>query len=147
MVLVLEGAIAKLLEADKEVRKSFWGEVVPKVVVPVFRRGLKKKVNRVFKRVALPLGLKLEHSDFDVLLNKHKLTADRETAHSLAHKADFSPDLVLEMVRALEKTASELLQALEDARRLALRVGRRCLEKDSMRELTRRANLKRMQKM
>jgi thiamine pyrophosphate-dependent acetolactate synthase large subunit-like protein len=60
--------------------------------------------------------------------------------------AGFSPDLVLEMVRALEKTASELLQAIEEARRVALRVGRRCLESSAMKEISRRAALRRMEK-
>jgi hypothetical protein len=147
MLLALEGAIARLLEADKRVGENSLGKGVPEVVVPVFSRALRKKVDRVFKRAAFPLRLKLDCLGGIVSVNDRRLKANRETAYWLAREADFSPDLVLEIARALEKTASELLQALEDARRLALRVGRRCLEKDSMRELTRRANLKRMQKM
>jgi hypothetical protein len=146
MLLALEGAIARLLEADKRVRESYWGDkVVPEVVTRVFRRALEKKVDRILKRAVLPAELKFKNS-VDDLLNMCKASANRDAAHRLAHQADFSPDLVLEMVRALERAASELLQALEDARRVALRVGRRCLEKDSMRELARRAGLRRMQK-
>jgi hypothetical protein len=147
MLLALEGAIARLLEAYKKVRESYWGDkVVPEVVTRVFRRALEKKVDGVPKRVACPFGLEFVHSMGEVAFGGYVLKADRDTARSLARQADFSPDLVLEMVRALERTASELLQALEDARRVALRVGRRCLEKDSMRELARRAGLRRMQK-
>jgi len=146
MVLALEGAIERLLEAHKRVNESCFGERVPKVVAPVFKRALKKKVDRILRRALPSIGFR--YDGLNVLRgNYKKVEADRETARGLASGADFSPDLVLEKVRALEETASELLQALEDAQQLALRVGRRCLEKESMRELSRRASLKRMQKM
>jgi hypothetical protein len=146
MLMVLEGAIAKLLETNKRAEEGEWGGEVPEVVAPVFKRALKKKADRVFRRAAFIPGLKLERVAGVILVDGRRLRADRETAHSLAHRADFSPDVVLEMARALERTASELLQALEDARRVALRVGRRCLESPAMREIARRAALRRMQK-
>ncbi len=149
MLLVLEGAIASLLEADKRVRENYWGDgVVPEVVTPVFKRVLERKADRVFRRTALPRGLKLKR-DTDVWVGRYKLMvrAERDTARSLVCEvADFSPDLVLEMARALERAASELFQAIEDARRVALRVGRRCLESPAMKEIARRAALRRMQK-
>jgi len=147
MLAVLEGAIARLLEAYKKVRESRWGRKVPKVVKPVFERVLEKKVDRIFKRAGFPRGLELEHDGLDICVGGYKLRADGDTTRSLVREvAGFSPDLVLEMARTLEKTASELLQVIEDARHLALRVGRRCLERESMRELTRRAVLRRMEK-
>jgi hypothetical protein len=149
MLVVLEGAIASLLEADKRVRESYWGDgVVPEVVTRVFRRALEEKVDRVPKRVACPFKLEFKRASGQVLLGGRVLKADRDTARSLVREvAGFSPDLVLEMVRALEKTASELLQAIEDAQRVALRVGRRCLESPAMKEISRRAALRRMRKM
>ncbi len=147
MLLVLEGAIARLLEVHKRLEESRWGKGVPKVVAPVFGRALRKKVDRAFKRAAFPRGLELERDGIDVLVGGYKLRTDRDTVRSLACEvAGFSPDLVLEMARALERTASELLQAIEDARRVALRVGRRCLETPAMKEIARRAALRRMQK-
>jgi hypothetical protein len=151
MLLVIEEAIARFLEAYKKVRESRWGRGVPKVVepvFPVFRQVLEKKVDRIFKRTAFPRGLELERDGLDICVGGYKLRADGDTARSLVREvAGFSPDLVLEMVRALEKTASELLQAIEDARRVALRVGRRCLESPAMKEISRRAALRRMRKM
>jgi len=147
MLLVLEEAVAMLLEADKRVRDSRWGKEVPEMVEPVFGRVLKKKVDRIFKRAALPRGLELERDGLDICVGGYKLRTDGDTARSLAREvAGFSPDLVLEMARALERTASELLQAIEDARRVALRVGRRCLETPAMKEISRRAALRRMEK-
>ena len=147
MLLVLEEAVATLLEAYKRVRDSHWGGEVPEVVEPVFRQVLEKKVDRIFKRAAFPRGLELKCICLDICVGGYKLRADEDTAHSLACEvAGFSPDLVLEMARALERTASELLQAIEDARRVALRVGRRCLETPAMKEISRRAALRRMEK-
>jgi hypothetical protein len=147
MLLVMEGAVAELLEAYKKVKESRWGREVPKVVEPVFGRVLEKKVDRIFKRAAFPRGLELERDGLDICVGGCKLRADGDTARSLVRDvAGFSPDLVLEMVWALEKTASELLQAIEDARRVALRVGRRCLGSPAMKEIARRAALRRMGK-
>jgi hypothetical protein len=147
MLLVIEEAIARFLEAYKKVKESRWGREVPKVVEPVFGRVLEKKVDRIFKWAAFPRGLELERDGLDICVGGYKLRADGDTARSLVREvAGFSPDLVLEMVRALEKTASELLQAIEEARRVALRVGRRCLESPAMKEISRRAALRRMEK-
>ncbi len=147
MLLVLEGAIASLLEADKRVRESYWGSgVVPKMVTRVFKRVLEKKVDRVPERVARPFGLEFKHASGQVLFGGRVLKADRDAALWLADAVDFSPNRVLEMARALERAASELLRALEEARRVALRVGRRCLESPAMKEIARRAALRRMQK-
>ncbi len=147
MLLVLEGAIASLLKADKKVRESYWGDrTVPEVVTHVFKRALERKVDRVPERAARPFELEFKRASGQVLFGGRVLKADRDTAYWLANGVDFSPDLVLEMARALEKTASELLQALEEARRVALRVGRRCLESPAMKEIARRAALRRMQK-
>jgi hypothetical protein len=149
MVLVLEEAIARLLEAQKKVEEDRFNKGVPWVVAPVFSQALEKKVDRVYKRAAFPRGLKLKRDSDGVWVGeRYKLKVNRDTAYSLAYKvAGFSPNLVLEMARTLEKTASELLEAVEEARRVALRVGRRCLESPAMKEISRRANLKRMQKM
>ncbi len=147
MLLVLEGAIARLLEVHKRLEESRWGKGVPKVVAPVFSQVLKKKVDRVFKQTALPRGLELKRDSIDIWVGGYKLRTDRDSVRSLVCEvAGFSPDLVLEMARALERAASELLQALEEARRVALRVGRRCLESPAMKEIARRAALRRMQK-
>ena len=147
MLLVMEGAVARLLEAYKKVKESCWGREVPKVVAPVFGRVLERKVDRVFKRAAFPRGLEFERDGLDICVGGYKLRADGDTARSLVREvADFSPDLVLEMARTLENTASELLQAIEEARRVALRVGRRCLESPTMKEISRRAALRRMEK-
>jgi hypothetical protein len=157
MLVVLEEAISELLEADKEVRKIYSEDKeVPEVVSRVFRRALEKKVDRIFKRAVLPSGLKVERVEAGVLAGGRlregvlaggrALEADWGAAYWLADKAGFSPNLVLETAQVLENTASELLQAIEDARRVALRVGRRCLESPAMKEIARRAALRRMQK-
>jgi hypothetical protein len=147
MLLVIEEAIARFLEAHKKVMESRWTSEVPKAVAPVFVRALEKKADQIFKRADFPRGLELERDGLDICVGGYKLRADGDTARSLVREvAGFSPDLVLEMARALEKTASELLQAIEEARRVALRVGRRCLESPAMKEISRRAALRRMEK-
>lgn len=155
MVLALEGAIAEFLAALKEAKEdnSFRGTKVPEVVLPIFRRALQRKVTRVFKEAYFPplgrLIVAIQGREPHIRFGngKERQLSEKTAAHSLAHDVDYSPELVFAMVKALEDTASELRRAKEEAWQLALRIGQRCLKREAMTELQRRATLKQMENL